>query len=155
MVPLTPTGVLDRFTKALWELIRGVSVTERPIGHEISNEYTELLSDNLGQPGFRELIVSVHDVDIRRDLVFALLAEPYRYDFFNSTDELGRRASETWDLAGTARGHALVALAASGSLPVVTEPHLIAFAPDSQWSCLLYTSPSPRDLSTSRMPSSA
>ena len=27
--------------------------------------------------------------------------------------------------------------------------------PDSDWRCLLYTSPSPRDLSTSRMPSSA
>ena len=26
---------------------------------------------------------------------------------------------------------------------------------DYDWSCLLYTSPSPRDLSTSRMPSSA
>ena len=26
---------------------------------------------------------------------------------------------------------------------------------DSSWGCLLYTSPSPRDLSTSRMPSSA
>ena len=27
--------------------------------------------------------------------------------------------------------------------------------PEEIWSCLLYTSPSPRDLSTSRMPSSA
>ena len=26
---------------------------------------------------------------------------------------------------------------------------------DNEWTCLLYTSPSPRDLSTSRMPSSA
>ena len=26
---------------------------------------------------------------------------------------------------------------------------------DNAWDCLLYTSPSPRDLSTSRMPSSA
>ena len=26
---------------------------------------------------------------------------------------------------------------------------------DDEWACLLYTSPSPRDLSTSRMPSSA
>ena len=26
---------------------------------------------------------------------------------------------------------------------------------DKEWGCLLYTSPSPRDLSTSRMPSSA
>ena len=133
VVPLTATGVLDRFTNALWELIRGVSMTDRPNGREISNEYTELLSDNLGQPGFRELIVTVHDVDIRRDLVFALLARPYRERFFNSTDERGRRASETWDLAGTARGHALDALAASVSLPVVTEPHLITFSPDSQW----------------------
>ena len=28
-------------------------------------------------------------------------------------------------------------------------------APAEAWTCLLYTSPSPRDLSTSRMPSSA
>ena len=32
---------------------------------------------------------------------------------------------------------------------------VFSFAPALQWSCLLYTSPSPRDLSTSRMPSSA
>ena len=31
----------------------------------------------------------------------------------------------------------------------------IALNEDTVWSCLLYTSPSPRDLSTSRMPSSA
>jgi len=29
------------------------------------------------------------------------------------------------------------------------------FVPSKWWDCLLYTSPSPRDLSTSRMPSSA
>ena len=32
---------------------------------------------------------------------------------------------------------------------------LEAFAADPDTACLLYTSPSPRDLSTSRMPSSA
>ena len=31
----------------------------------------------------------------------------------------------------------------------------LSFLPLSLWACLLYTSPSPRDLSTSRMPSSA
>ena len=31
----------------------------------------------------------------------------------------------------------------------------IEFTDDAIWICLLYTSPSPRDLSTSRMPSSA
>ena len=33
-------------------------------------------------------------------------------------------------------------------------PDIVAFL-DADYSCLLYTSPSPRDLSTSRMPSSA
>ena len=33
--------------------------------------------------------------------------------------------------------------------------YLMKSGPDHLYSCLLYTSPSPRDLSTSRMPSSA
>ena len=36
-----------------------------------------------------------------------------------------------------------------------TRPKRSAEAYSSVWNCLLYTSPSPRDLSTSRMPSSA
>ena len=44
--------------------------------------------------------------------------------------------------------------------PVLKTPHLDAMAKaglrfDRFYACLLYTSPSPRDLSTSRMPSSA
>ena len=34
-------------------------------------------------------------------------------------------------------------------------PYLAELGVDLVWICLLYTSPSPRDLSTSRMPSSA
>ena len=34
-------------------------------------------------------------------------------------------------------------------------PEMLALDPDGYSTCLLYTSPSPRDLSTSRMPSSA
>ena len=34
-------------------------------------------------------------------------------------------------------------------------PSLTSIFPAANWICLLYTSPSPRDLSTSRMPSSA
>ncbi|HJO37366.1 MAG TPA: hypothetical protein QF650_02050 [Vicinamibacterales bacterium] len=132
-VPLTATDVRDRFARALWQLIRGASAAGRPAGRDASQGYTELLAENLGQPGFRELVVTAHDVDIRRDLVFALLSAPYRERFFQRTPESGRRASETWDLAGSGRDHALDALAAAVSLPVVTEPHLITFAPDSHW----------------------
>ena len=37
----------------------------------------------------------------------------------------------------------------------VSESELVGFLNSNGYSCLLYTSPSPRDLSTSRMPSSA
>ena len=40
------------------------------------------------------------------------------------------------------------------SLEPLSQPFGLAF-PSGCWDCLLYTSPSPRDLSTSRMPSSA
>ena len=33
--------------------------------------------------------------------------------------------------------------------------HLVVFDPEQRWDCLLYTSPSPRDATLSRMPSSA
>ena len=132
-VPLSAAEPRDRFARALWKLIRGAASAARPKVHDISRSYAEVLTDNLGQPGFRELIVTAHDVDVRRDLVFALLSEPYRERFFRRVREGGRRAFETWDLGGAGRDHAVDALAASVSLPVVTEPHLITFAPDSQW----------------------
>ena len=133
VVPLSAAEPRDRFALALWKLIQGATPVARPKAQSISREYSELLADNLGQPGFRELVVTAHDVDIRRDLVFALLAEPFRERFFQRVREGGRRAFETWDLAAGGRDYALDALAASVSLPVVTEPHLIAFAPESQW----------------------
>ena len=132
-VPLRAAEPRDCFARALWKLIRGAASVARPKTQALSRGYTELLADNLGQPGFRELVVTAHDVDIRRDLVFALLAEPFRERFFQRVRESGRRAFETWDLAAGGRDHAMDALAASVSLPVVTEPHLIAFSPESQW----------------------
>ncbi len=132
-VPLSAAEPRDCFARALWKLIRGAASVARPKAQALSRGYTELLADNLGQPGFRELVVTAHDVDIRRDLVFALLAEPFRERFFQRVHESGRRAFETWDLAAGGRDHAMDVLAASVSLPVVTEPHLIAFAPESQW----------------------
>ena len=47
-----------------------------------------------------------------------------------------------------------VAILNAAGLLLFIVPGLVAFAVDFH-TCLLYTSPSPRDLSTSRMPSSA
>ena len=132
--PLSAAAAREGFARALWKLIRGAAPVTRPSSQELSRGYTELLAENLGQPGFREIVVTAHDIDTRRDLVLALLADPYRQRFFQRTSrEGGRRTFEIWDLAGAGRDHAVDALGAAVSLPVVTEPHLITFAPESPW----------------------
>ena len=47
------------------------------------------------------------------------------------------------------------ATAEAGQLPSMTPGDWLVTQNEVDWTCLLYTSPSPRDLSTSRMPSSA
>ena len=132
--PLDSSGVSSRFVNALWQLIRGAAPLPPPPTRDIAGRYSELLAENLGQPGFRELIVTAHDVDARRDLVFALLAEPFRANFFRTRTKLAaRRQLELMDLAGSARELSVDALIGALSLPVVTEPHLITFAPESRW----------------------
>ena len=134
-VPLNVARVREWFTGGLWQMMRGAARIARPADDDLSERYAELLADNVGQPGFRELILVTHDVDARRDLVFALLAEPHRRTFFlrRVGSEGSSRHLETMDLAGTARQHAIDALAAALSIPVATEPHLVSFAPDSPW----------------------
>lgn len=134
--PLNGSQVIDHFTDGLWTLMRGVARISKPTPADLAERYAELLSENVGQPGFRELIVTVHDLDTRRDLAFGLLASEHRHPFFTRRlgDEGGGRYLETMDLAGSARSHAVDALAASLSLPVVTDAHLMRFGSDSPWS---------------------
>ncbi len=50
---------------ALWRLVRGASGGSRPGPSDIGRRYVDLLADNLGQPGFREVLLAVHDLDAR------------------------------------------------------------------------------------------
>jgi hypothetical protein len=133
--PLDVTYATEWFTDGLWQLMRGAAPIKKPSNYDLGSRYSELLGENVGQPGFRELIVVTHDVDARRDLTFALLTERHRRGFFLRSvgQEGGSRHLETMDLAGAASGHAVDALGAALRLPVATEPHLLRFAPDSQW----------------------
>lgn len=133
--PLSAIPVLEFFAAHLWELIKGVAPLQRPDRPELGRRYIELVTENLGQPGFRELLLVIHDLDARQDLVFALLAEPHRPRFFGRLAPGGRtaRGGEAFDLAGVARDYAIDVLSASLSLPFATEPHLIAFAPEGPW----------------------
>ena len=133
--PLDLSRVIDHFTDGLWTIMRGAARISKPTLRDLAERYAELLSENVGQPGFRELIVIVHDLDTRRDLAFGLLSEGHGRPFFvrRLGDEGSGRYLETMDLAGSARIHAVDALAASLSLPVVTDAHLIRFASESGW----------------------
>jgi hypothetical protein len=133
--PLTAAAVVERSLTELWNLIRGAAPLAAPPSSELARKYVELLSDNLGQPGFRELVVTVHDMDARRDLVFAMLGTAHRQRFFGrpGVAEHAGRALETFDLAGVGRDHALDALAGALALPVATEPHLATFSAEGLW----------------------
>ena len=133
--PLDVGRVRGWLADGLWTLMRGAASIARPGPADLGQRYTELLSENLGQPGFCELLITAHDLDGRRDLVFALLSEPYRRRFFRrrAGESEGDRPLEALDLAGGARRHGFDALAAALSLPVATDPWLVRFTSGSSW----------------------
>jgi hypothetical protein len=133
--PVTPGAIVDRSLAELWNLIRGAAPLSAPPRAVLARRYVDLLSENLGQPGFRELVVTVHDMDARRDFVFALLAPVHRQRFFGrpGAAESAGRSVEAFDLGGVARDHALDALAAALAVPVATEPHLTTFSSEGPW----------------------
>jgi len=72
----------SRLRRALWELARGNVVSLRPSSDaELGKRYVAVLAENLGQPGFRELIVRAADLDAGAVLPFVALSEPHRTAF--------------------------------------------------------------------------
>jgi hypothetical protein len=122
----TEPGV-RHFRTSLWQLFRGAATAKEPTPADLSRRYTELLFENLGQPGFRELIIAMLDVETRGDLVFAAIGEARRPAFFQ------RGRGDLIDLNGVGRSQVCDALAAAMCVPLLTEPHLIAFSPESYW----------------------
>jgi hypothetical protein len=152
--PLSSVPVAERCAAELWSLIRGAAPLPLPTRPELGRRYLDLLAENLGQPGFREILVTAHDMDARRDLVFALLNSRIRPRFFTRVSaaagarqaeaalggrpggdviDAGSRPLEAFDLAGTARDYLLDAMEAGLALPAVSDPHLLAFASDGPW----------------------
>jgi hypothetical protein len=130
--PFDAHAARERFVDAVWELIRGAAPVARPAWTALSRRYADVLTENLGQPGFRELIVVASDLDARRDVVAALLAEPFRQAFLAPRPGRDRR-SEVLDLAGVSREHAIDVVAAGLTPSLLCDPHLMTFSPDSFW----------------------
>jgi hypothetical protein len=125
--PWTTDPGLRHFRASLWQLFQGPASAKEPPAADLSRRYAELLFENLGQPGFRELIISTVDIETRADLVFAAIGEQWRPAF------LQRGRGDVIDLSGVGRGQVLDALAAALAIPVLTAPHLIVFSPESYW----------------------
>jgi hypothetical protein len=133
--PLSAAAPAEHCWRVMWDLVRGAAQLKQPSASELGRRYTELVADNFGQPGFRELVIAVHDLDTHRDLVFALVPERLRRGLFRraSTAAADERRAEVYDLAGVARDHLADAVAAALTIPVATEVHTVRFAPDAFW----------------------
>ena len=130
--PLDAERARHTFAGALWELLHGGGPVRNPTRADVARRYAEVLHESVGQPGFRELMIVTTDLDSRRDVVAALLRDPYRRDFVSPRPGEERR-SEIVDLAGLGRDHALDVIAAALTPPVACDPHLITFGVDSYW----------------------
>ena len=125
-----PAGV---FIETIWDLVRGASNEPRPTAEEIGRRYVDLLADNFGQPGFHELILAVHDIDGRRDLVCGVLDAASRTAFENRQTGPSPREAEIVDFTGPQRELLTTFLSAALRPPVVTAPAVVAFPTDSFW----------------------
>ena len=133
--PLSSSAAVDHTWSVMWDLVRGAAQLAQPTPVELGRRYAEMLSENIGQPGFRELLVAVHDADAHRDLIFALVAEHRRRDLVRRpTSALAdARRAEVFDLAGVAREYLPDAVAAALTVPLATEAHAVTFAADAYW----------------------
>ncbi len=131
--PWNGERVIRRFRLGLWQLMRGAARLREPDSLDLSRRYAELVGENIGQPGFREVVVAVHDLDAKRDLTFALLSEPFRHAFFRPPGNDPERRAETFDLLGVARDHVVDALSGALTLPVLTDAHFVTFHPEGFW----------------------
>ena len=115
----------------LWRLLKGGAAIKTPQADDLSRRYAELLAENLSQPGFRELLLVVHDLDANRDLVFGLIREPYRRMLFPAPGAVSSaRRAEAQDLSSGTRDSSPMCCAAALTLPGVSEARLVRFAPD-------------------------
>lgn len=132
--PVDASAAIQRATDTVWRMLKGGAEITAPLAEDLSRRYAELLAENLGQPGFRELLLVVHDLDAHRDLVFGLVRDPYRRALFPPPGGVSStRRAEAQDLSSGMQGLLADVLAAALTLPGVCDARLVRFAPDAYW----------------------
>lgn len=68
----------ERLRRGLWQIARGAALSTGPPSEgELGKRYVALLAENLGQPGFREMILRVADLDAGGALPLVLLGDEH------------------------------------------------------------------------------
>lgn len=131
--PIDGGHATDHFVGGLWDLLKGGASLATPAAEDLSRRFSELLNENLAQPGFSELLLTAHDVDARRDLIFGIVRDPFRRALFPPPGATGPRRAEAFDLAGLARDHLVDVIRGALTVPGLTDPALMRFASDAYW----------------------
>src|SRR5262249_37413029 len=117
----------SRLARGLWEVARGSALSpEPPSAAELGRRYVALAAENLGQPGFRELILRAADLETGGVLPFLLLQDAYRSRFAGNRarGEGARRdgAPSAVDLRATGYASLFFDAVVTGLLPAPAAP---------------------------------
>ena len=122
----------QRLRRALWEVGRGPAISARPPSEaELSKRFVALLAENLGQPGFRELILRAADLETGGALPFVLLDDAHRAAFAAARGRGSPRIeglTSAVDLRAAGNDALLFDAVATGILiPLATPPRRVSF----------------------------
>jgi hypothetical protein len=131
--PLDPDELESVLVDTIWTLVRGASTAPRPGMAEVGRRTVDVLTDNFGQPGFREVLIAVHDLDGRRDLVGAVVAPDLRAGLAVRREAGGPREAEYIDFTGPDRDLLANLVVGAVRLPVASPPELVTFPAESYW----------------------
>lgn len=69
------SGFEGELAQRLWQVARGPALNERtPATSEVGRQFAALIAENVGQPGFRSLVLRAANLDARKPLVLGLVA---------------------------------------------------------------------------------
>lgn len=120
-------------TRALWDLVRGGTTKGPPAATALSARLADLLVSGAGQPGHRDLLLTVHDLDARRDLVFGLIRGEAGRRLFPGDDGPLTRRAEAFDLAAGGGAGLLDVVSGALTLGDLSEPHPLTLPGDGVW----------------------
>jgi hypothetical protein len=126
--PLSADPAAQRLRDWLGELAREAGLPAGAAGDEVGRRYVGALLENLGQPGFRELILRAADLDTGGVVSFALLREPFRARHFAFRARDGAGSAVAVDLGAPGAERLMLPALLSGVLlpPPLSPPARVA-----------------------------